>query len=88
MAHRSTELLAASWLVLLPSSWQGTERFRTFRGSATLANTKCPVALESYRHMEASAQNFLKSLGDMAAGRGNISKYPFVESAYKEVSCS
>ncbi|NJN00175.1 MAG: hypothetical protein HC793_00355 [Aquincola sp.] len=47
-----------------------------------------PFALESYGRLGASAQSFLKRLGDIAAGRGNISKSAFVRSAYKEVSCA
>jgi hypothetical protein len=45
-----------------------------------------PFALESYGRLGASAQSFLKRLGEVAAGRGNISKSAFVRSAYKEVS--
>ena len=33
-----------------------------------------PFALEWYGRLGAPAQNFLKRLGDVAAGRGNISK--------------
>ena len=47
-----------------------------------------PFALESYGRLGASGQSFLKRLGDIAAGRGNISKSTFVRSAYKEVSCA
>ena len=47
-----------------------------------------PFALESYGRLGAPAQNFLKRLGDVAAGRGNISNSAFVKSAYKEVSCT
>ena len=47
-----------------------------------------PFALESYGRLGASGQSFLKRLGDIAAGRGNISKSAFVRSAYKEVSCA
>ncbi len=47
-----------------------------------------PFALESYGRLGASAQSFLKRLGDIAAGQGNISKSAFVRSAYKEVSCA
>jgi hypothetical protein len=47
-----------------------------------------PFALESYGRLGASAQSFLKRLGEVAAGRGNISKSAFVRSAYKEVSCA
>ena len=45
-----------------------------------------PFALESYGRLGASGQSFLKILGDIAAGRSNISKSAFVRSAYKEVS--
>ena len=45
-----------------------------------------PFALESYGPLAASAQTFLKSLGDIGAARGNISKSAFVRSVYKEVS--
>ena len=47
-----------------------------------------PFALESYGRLGASGQSFLKRLGDIAAGRGNVSKSAFVRSAYKEVSCA
>ena len=47
-----------------------------------------PFALESYGRLGASAQTFLKGLGEVAAGRGNISKSVFVRSAYREVSCA
>ena len=47
-----------------------------------------PFALESYGRLGAPARNFLTRLGDIAAGRGNISKSAFVKSAYKEVSCA
>jgi hypothetical protein len=47
-----------------------------------------PFALESYGRLGASAQNFLKRLGDIGAGRANISKSAFVKSAYREVSCA
>ncbi len=47
-----------------------------------------PFALESYGRLGASAQSFLKELGEVAARRGNISKSAFVRSAYKEVSCA
>ncbi len=43
---------------------------------------------ESYGRLGASAQNFLKALGDLAASRGNISKAAFVRSAYREISCA
>ena len=42
-----------------------------------------PFALESYGRLGASAQTLLKRLGDIAAGRGNISKSAFVRSADK-----
>ena len=47
-----------------------------------------PFAVESYGRLGASAQNFLKRMGDVAAGRGKISKAAFVKSAYREVSCA
>jgi hypothetical protein len=47
-----------------------------------------PFALESYGRLGASAQSFLKRLGEVAAGRSNVSKSAFVRSAYKEVSCA
>ena len=47
-----------------------------------------PFAVESYGRLGAASQSFLKTLGDVAAGRGNISKSAFVRSAYKEVSCA
>ena len=47
-----------------------------------------PFAVESYGRLGASGQTFLKRMGDVAAGRGNISKSAFVKSAYREVSCA
>ena len=47
-----------------------------------------PFAVVSYGRLGAASQTFLKRLGDIAAGRGNISKSAFVRSAYKEVSCA
>ena len=47
-----------------------------------------PFGVESYGRLGSSAQSFLKRLGEIAAGRGNISKSAFVRSAYKEVSCA
>jgi hypothetical protein len=47
-----------------------------------------PFAVESYGRLGVSAQNFLKRMGDVAAGRGKISKSAFVKSAYREVSCA
>ena len=47
-----------------------------------------PFALESYGRLGAPAQTFLKRLGDITAGSGNISKSAFVRSAYKDVSCA
>jgi hypothetical protein len=47
-----------------------------------------PFAVESYGRLGASVQNFLKRMGDVAAGRGKISKSAFVKSAYREVSCA
>jgi hypothetical protein len=47
-----------------------------------------PFAVESYGRLGVSAQNFLKRMGDVAAGRGKISRSAFVKSAYREVSCA
>jgi hypothetical protein len=47
-----------------------------------------PFAVESYGRLGASAQSFLKQLGDVAASRGSISRAAFVRSAYREVSCA
>ena len=47
-----------------------------------------PFAVETYGRLGASAQSFLKALGDVAASRGTISKAAFVRSAYREVSCA
>ena len=47
-----------------------------------------PFAVESYGRLGASAQSFLKELGDVAASRGSISKAAFIRSAYREVSCA
>lgn len=47
-----------------------------------------PFGVESYGRLGASAQNFLKAMGDVAAKHGNISKAAFVRSAYREVSCA
>lgn len=47
-----------------------------------------PFAVESYGRLGASAQSFLKELGEVAAARGSISKAAFVRSAYREVSCA
>jgi hypothetical protein len=47
-----------------------------------------PFGVESYGQLGASAQTFLKALGDVAASRGTISKAAFVRSAYREVSCA
>ena len=45
-------------------------------------------AVESYRHLGASARSFLKELGEVAAARGSISKAAFIKSALREVSCA
>ena len=47
-----------------------------------------PFAVESYGRLGASAQSFLKELGEVAAARGSISKAAFVKSAFREVSCA
>ena len=47
-----------------------------------------PFAVESYGRLGASAQSFLKQLGEVAASHGSISKAAFVRSAYREVSCA
>jgi hypothetical protein len=47
-----------------------------------------PFGVETYGWLGASAQSFLKQLGDVAASRGTVSKAAFVRSAYREVSCA
>ena len=47
-----------------------------------------PFAVESYGRLGASAQSFLKDLGEVAAARGSISTAAFVKSAFREVSCA
>lgn len=47
-----------------------------------------PFGVETYGRLGVSAQSFLKRLGEIAAGRGNISKSAFQRSAYKEISCA
>ena len=47
-----------------------------------------PFAVETYGRLGASAQSFLKQLGEVAAAGGGISKARFVRSAYREVSCA
>jgi hypothetical protein len=47
-----------------------------------------PFGVETYGCLGASAQSFLKQLGDVAASRAAISKAAFVRSAYREVSCA
>jgi len=47
-----------------------------------------PFGVESYGRLGASAQSFLKELGEVAAAQGAISKAAFVRSAYREVSCA
>ena len=47
-----------------------------------------PFGVETYGLLGASAQSFLKQLGDVAASRGTVSKAAFVRSAYREVSCA
>lgn len=65
------------------------EKVRKFRGFGDAGQYEfVPFAVESYGRLGAASQTFLKRLGDIAAGRGNISKSAFVRSAYKEVSCA
>ena len=45
-----------------------------------------PFAVESFGCLGASAQSFLKRLGEVAASQGRIDKSAFVRSAYREIS--
>ena len=64
-------------------------KVRAFRKFADAGQYEfVPFALESYGRLGVSGQSFLKRLGDIAAGRGNISKSAFIRSAYREVSCA
>ena len=64
-------------------------KVRAFRKFADAGQYEfVPFALESYVRLGVSGQSFLKRLGDIAAGRSNISKSAFIRSAYREVSCS
>ena len=64
-------------------------KVRAFRKFADAGQYEfVPFALESYGRLGVSGQSFLKRLGDIAAGRGNISKSALICSAYREVSCA
>jgi hypothetical protein len=47
-----------------------------------------PFAVESYGRLGASAQSFLKQLGEVAASRGSVSQAAFVRSAYRGELCT
>ena len=47
-----------------------------------------PFAVESFGRLGASAQRFLKMLGEVASSQGMVSQSAFVRSAYREISCA
>ena len=46
-----------------------------------------PFVVESFGRLGASAQRFLKMLGEVASSQGMVSQSAFVRSAYREISC-
>ena len=85
--YRTASMLAGFVPVLLPCG------LGTGRSGLSEVRRRWPVRIRALCARVVwpsgvSAQNFLKRLVDIAAGRGNISKAALVKSAYKEASCA